>query len=121
MLADTIFERMKGDRADPPARGQHLGSIPKRRLQEIQFMIHRNAKRLKCPRRTMNPSVAIRGRHGPSNDGNECSRGLNWTPLSVLHNRSGNSPGISLLSILKEYVRELVFGTAVHQFGGGFP
>jgi hypothetical protein len=35
--------------------------------------------------------------------------------LPFLHDCSSNPPGISLLSILKDYVRELVFWTAVHQ------
>src|SRR5688572_13225787 len=112
---------MKGDGADSPPRGQHVGCISKRRFQEIQFMIHCNAKRLKCPRCTMNPSVAIRRRYRPDDDGNECSCGLDRTTLPFLQDCSSNSPGISLLSILENYVRELMFGTSVNQIGCSFP
>jgi len=68
----------------------------------------------------MDPSVAIRRRHGPSDDGNERSCGLDRTALPVLHDCLSNSPGIALLSILKDDVRELLFGTTIHQIGGSF-
>lgn len=105
MAIDPIFERMKRYDGDTAAGPQHVDCIADRRFKHIQFAIDSNAQRLKRPRRTVDTPVPIRGRNGLLDDRRQLLRRHQRFLFTRANNRTRNTPGESLLAILKNEIR----------------
>src|SRR5258708_26626130 len=90
-----IFERMEGDDSEPPAWHQQPLSRGKATIQLAELVVHRDAQRLKGPRRRVKAVLALRD--GRADDfGQFASGGKRMAMLRCGH-RAGDTAGEAFL------------------------
>lgn len=118
VLGDPILEGMEGDDAETTARRQEICRIAKRVLQDGNLLIHRDPQGLKCPGSTMNPSMAVCGRHGVAYRGGKVRGRAQRAIGSCANDGTSDSPGVPLLAISINHVGQLPFRQLIDKLSG---
>jgi hypothetical protein len=108
LLDDPVLERMKRDHDQAAIRAQHFDRLGQGLGQDGEFIVHRDAQRLKCPRRRMRSAPAPTADRLLDEIGEVFCR-LDRVFLPAFHDRASDTPRLPFLPESPQDICEVRF------------